>query len=92
MMGLSLRQLRTLRGSTQQDTAHAADISIRCLQMLEAGHIRQPNRRTLRGLARALEIDQALLAASFRNDNADVESAGEVQTGAGDDTARTPSH
>ncbi|MFJ9080459.1 tetratricopeptide repeat protein [Streptomyces sp. NPDC102278] len=57
--GARLRALRTRAGVSQELLAQRAGISVRALSNLERGRARGPQRRTVRALAEALELDAA---------------------------------
>ncbi|MFJ3900795.1 ATP-binding protein [Streptomyces sp. NPDC090025] len=57
--GALLHGLRTGAGLSQEELAHAAGVSVRALSYLERGRSRGPQRRTVRALAAALELDEA---------------------------------
>ncbi|MFB7511640.1 tetratricopeptide repeat protein [Streptomyces sp. NPDC056144] len=57
--GPRLRSLRIRAGLSQERLAHAAAVSVRTLADLERGRTRGPQRRTVRALARAMELGTA---------------------------------
>jgi transcriptional regulator with XRE-family HTH domain len=52
-LGQAIRQLREEQGTTQEDLAHAADITTGTLSLIERGHA-NPTWGTLKGVAAAL--------------------------------------
>ena len=54
-LGQAIRQLREKRGTTQEDLAHAADITTGTLSLIERGHA-NPTWGTLKGIAAALGV------------------------------------
>ena len=53
--GKTIRSLRNLRGLTQEETAHRADIHVTYLSGVERG-VRNPSLKNIRAIARALDV------------------------------------
>jgi transcriptional regulator with XRE-family HTH domain len=53
-LGQAIRQLREKRGTTQEDLAHAADITTGTLSLIERGHA-NPTWGTVKRIAAALD-------------------------------------
>ena len=73
---VSLRELRTQRGWSQEDLADASGVSVRTIQRIEGG--RPPGRATARALAAALEVDPGMLTGPGAEPPADGAPAPEV--------------
>lgn len=52
-LGKAIRQLREKQGTTQEDLAHAADITTGTLSLIERGHA-NPTWGTVKGIAASL--------------------------------------
>jgi len=61
-LGKAIRQLREKQGTTQEDLAHAADITTGTLSLIERGHA-NPTWSTVRQIADALDQSIADVAA-----------------------------
>jgi transcriptional regulator with XRE-family HTH domain len=59
-LGQAIRQLREKRGTTQEDLAHAADITTGTLSLIERGHA-NPTWSTVKGVAAALGVSMGEL-------------------------------
>ena len=53
--GKNIRALRNLRGLTQEETAHRADIHVTYLSGVERG-VRNPSLKNIRAIALALDV------------------------------------
>jgi transcriptional regulator with XRE-family HTH domain len=51
-----VKALRESKGMTQQDLAHAADLSMSIISQIEQGKRPDPRVSTLRGIANALQV------------------------------------
>lgn len=60
-LGKAIRQLREKQGTTQEDLAHAADVTTGTLSLIERGHA-NPTWSTVNAIAVALGIDIGKLA------------------------------
>lgn len=60
--GRHIRYVRTLRGATQEDVAHRAGVHVTYLSGIERGR-RNPSLKSIRVIAKALEVDAADLFA-----------------------------
>ena len=60
-LGKAVRELRTKRGTTQEDLAHEAGITPKTLSLIERGEA-NPTWGTLRGIAEALNVSMTDLA------------------------------
>lgn len=61
-LGDAIRQLREKRGVSQEDLAHDSDITTGTLSVIERGRS-NPTWGTVKGIARALDVSLAELAA-----------------------------
>lgn len=59
-LGKAIRQLREKQGTTQEDLAHAADITTGTLSLIERGHA-NPTWGTVRRIAKALGLSMGEL-------------------------------
>jgi len=59
-LGKAIRQLRGKQGATQEDLAHAADITTGTLSLIERGHA-NPTWGTVKGIAAALGVSMGAL-------------------------------
>jgi transcriptional regulator with XRE-family HTH domain len=59
-LGKAIRQLRDKQGTTQEDLAHAADITTGTLSLIERGHA-NPTWSTVKGIAAALGVSMGEL-------------------------------
>jgi transcriptional regulator with XRE-family HTH domain len=60
-LGKAIRQLRNERGMTQEALAHAADVTVGHLSMIERGHS-NPTWATVKSVAAALDASMVELA------------------------------
>ena len=60
-LGQAIRQLREKQGTTQEDLAHAADITTGTLSLIERGHA-NPTWGTIKAVARSLNTSMGDLA------------------------------
>jgi transcriptional regulator with XRE-family HTH domain len=61
-LGNAIRELRAKRGVSQEDLAHDADVTTSTLSTIERGRS-NPTWGTVKGIARALDVSLAELAA-----------------------------
>lgn len=60
-LGKAIRQLRDKRGMTQEALAHAADVTVGHLSMIERGHS-NPTWATVKAIAAALDVSMVELS------------------------------
>jgi len=64
MMANGLKHLREKRLITQEELASASGVGVATISRLETGKVR-PSMRTIRSLAKALDIDPGILYETF---------------------------
>lgn len=62
-IGVKIKELRVLKGLTQEELAKQTGLSVRTIQRIESGEV-DPRTYTLTALAEALEVDLEILTSS----------------------------
>lgn len=70
-IGQKIKELRLLKGLTQEDLAELTGLSVRTIQRIESGEV-DPRTYTLNALAEALGVDLEVLISKKKNANASL--------------------